>query len=182
MKKIVVIVGVVVAVFAMAFVGFRMYTKSFSPEGLAQYDKDGISIKVKYGRPFKKGRQIFGGLVPYGQAWRTGANEPTVFTTNTDLKIGNNELKAGSYSLFSIPNQESWQVIFNSTIPGWGVDMSGQAAREEATDALVIEVASINTKSMFEQFTIDFEQMHDEIDMVLMWDQTLVVVPIEAVK
>ena len=52
MKKIVVIVGVVVAVFAMAFVGFRMYTKSFSPEGLAQYDKDGISIKVKYGRPF----------------------------------------------------------------------------------------------------------------------------------
>ena len=98
------------------------------------------------------------------------------------MKIGNNELKAGSYSLFSIPNQESWQVIFNSTIPGWGVDMSGQAAREEATDALVIEVASINTKSMFEQFTIDFEQMHDEIDMVLMWDQTLVVVPIEAVK
>ncbi|MEQ8925213.1 MAG: DUF2911 domain-containing protein [Fulvivirga sp.] len=177
MKKLIVVAGILIAIVAAAFIGMRIYTKSFSPEGNAVYDQNSINIEVKYGRPYKKNRQIFGGLVPYGKVWRTGANEATTFTTNVDLMIGNEELPKGTYSLFTIPEKDSWNIIFNSTIPGWGVDFSGEAARDPSTDVVNVEVSAISTKSTFEQFTIDFEQMHNEIDMILMWDQTLVVVP-----
>lgn len=178
MKKIIVIAGIVVAVIAVSMVGLRMYTKSFSPQDKANYTKDDIDVSVVYGRPYKKERTIFGGLVPYDKVWRTGANEPTIFTTNVDLKIGDEVLPKGEYALFTVPGRESWQIIFNSTIPGWGVELlSLEAANDPATQELVVEVAPISTKNMFEQFTIAFEEMHDEIDMVLMWDQTLVVVP-----
>ncbi|QSE97959.1 DUF2911 domain-containing protein [Fulvivirga lutea] len=177
MKKLIVVAGVLIAVVAAAFIGMRIYTKSFSPEGNAVYSQDSINIEVSYGRPYKKNRQIFGGLVPYGEVWRTGANEPTTFTTNVDLMIGSEKLPKGTYSLFTIPEKDSWNIIFNSNIPGWGVNFSGEAAREPSTDVVNVEVSAISTKSTFEQFTIDFEQMHNEIDMILMWDQTLVVVP-----
>lgn len=179
MKKILVIAGILVAIVAAGFVGLRIYTKSFSPEGLATYSKQGVDISVVYGRPFKNNRVIFDGLVPYGKVWRTGANEATVFKSNTDLMIGSELLKKGEYSLFTIPDKNSWKIIFNRTIPNWGVDMSGNAARDEETDALVVEVASIKTNNMFEQFTIDFEEMKNEVDLVLMWDETLVVVPMK---
>ena len=178
MKKIIVIAGIAVAVIAVSMVGLRMYTKSFSPQDVANYSEGNVDVSVTYGRPYKKERVIFGGLVPYDKVWRTGANEPTVFKTNVDLKIGDDLLPKGEYAIFTVPGQESWQVIFNSTIPSWGVDLlSLEAANDATTQALVTEVAPINTKNMFEQFTIAFEEMHDEIDMVLMWDQTLVVVP-----
>lgn len=177
MKKVIVIAGIVVAVIAVSMVGLRMYTKSFSPQDKVDYTKDNIDVSVSYGRPFKKDRVIFGGLVPYDKVWRTGANEPTIFTTNVDLKIGDEVLSKGEYAIFTVPGRESWQIIFNNTIPSWGVDLSGEPANDPTTQELVVEVAPINTKNMFEQFTIAFEEMHDEIDMVLMWDQTLVVVP-----
>ena len=177
MKKIIVIAGIAVAVIAVSMVGLRMYTKSFSPQDVANYSEDNVDVSVKYGRPYKKERVIFGGLVPYDKVWRTGANEPTIFKTNIDLKIGDDILPKGEYALFTVPGQESWQIIFNSTIPSWGVDLSGEAANDVTTQTLVAEVAPITTKNMFEQFTIAFEEMHDEVDMVLMWDQTLVVVP-----
>ena len=182
MKKIVVIAGIVVALIAASLISLRIYTKSFSPEGHAEYKSEDLAIEVSYGRPYKKDRVIFGELVPYGEVWRTGANEPTVFTTNVDLRIGDDILKAGSYALFSIPEKDSWKIIFNNEIPGWGVGFDGKAARNEDADELVIEVSAINTKSMFEQFTIDFESMHNELDMILMWDKTLVVVPMEPTK
>lgn len=179
MKKVLVVGGVIIALIAAGFIGMRIYTKSFSPSGLSEYTYEGVDIKVTYGRPYKKDRVIFGGLVPYGQVWRTGANESTVFTTNTDLLIGEELLPKGTYSIFTIPNQESWEIIFNTTIPSWGVKIpSGKAARNSDTDALQVEVSVINTQNVFEQFTIDFETLHDEIDMVIMWDQTLVVIPI----
>lgn len=179
MKKLIIVLGGVVAVIAIGFISLRIYTKSFSPEGLASYEKKDLKIGVTYGRPYKKGRVIFGELVPYGQVWRTGANEATVFTTNKDLLIGSQLLKSGTYSLFTIPNPDNWQIIFNSTVPSWGVDFSAQAARDEETDALLVEVPSIKTNNMFEQFTIDFEEMKNELDMVMMWDETLVVVPMQ---
>jgi hypothetical protein len=182
MKKLIVIVGIIVALLVVVFVGLRMYTKSFSPRDNASYNKNDIELNVQYGRPYKKGRVIFDGLVPYGEVWRTGANEPTVFTTNVDLKIGEKILKKGSYAVFTVPNRESWEIIFNKSIPAWGVNFSGEAARKVSEDALTIDVAAITTKSRFEQFTIAFEEMHDEIDIVMMWDQTLVVVPVAPIN
>ncbi len=182
MRKLIVIVGVAVAIIGLILIGLRIYTKSFSPQDIVSFEKEEVNITIQYGRPYKKDRVIFGGLVPYGEVWRTGANEPTVMTTNTDLKIGNEILPKGSYAIFTIPNKDKWIIIFNKNIPSWGVDFSAKANNDPEGVVLQVEVASIDTKDMFEQFTITFEQMHDEIDLVLMWDQTLVVLPMIPAK
>jgi len=77
MKRIFTILGVIAAVLLIAFFGLRTWTKSSSPEAIAQVDQNGLKITVDYCQPYKKGRKIFGGIVPYGKVWRTGANEAT---------------------------------------------------------------------------------------------------------
>ena len=93
MKKILVTAGVLIVVVFAAAVVFRFTTKSYSPESNTTFDKDGLKISVFYNRPSKKGRVIFGGLVPYGKTWRTGANEPTTFETNKPLTIGDKKFQ-----------------------------------------------------------------------------------------
>ncbi|PZR37273.1 MAG: hypothetical protein DI538_12710, partial [Azospira oryzae] len=88
MKKAIVFIGIIVVLVAGAFIYFRFfYTKSFSPETTVEFKQDDVTISVFYNRPYKKGREIFGGLEPFGKVWRTGANEATVFETNKDLTI-----------------------------------------------------------------------------------------------
>ena len=77
-------------------------------------------VDVYYSSPAVKGRTIWGSLVPYGKVWRTGANEATIFQTSTDLTIGGKVLPAGKYSLFTIPGEKEWTVIFNSAWDQWG--------------------------------------------------------------
>ncbi len=168
----------IVVVFAAALV-LRVTTKSYSPESNTMFENAGLKISVFYNRPSKKGRVIFGGLVPYGKTWRTGANEPTTFETNKSLAIGDKTLPPGKYSLWTVPNEQSWSVVFNSTIPNWGIDVmnNGEAARDPQTDVLVVEAPVVNTEKEFEQFTISIEKTDDMMELVLAWDKTLVAVP-----
>lgn len=183
MRKLIVAGGIIVAVIIVGMVGLRFYTKSFSPQDKAVFEGEKTQLSVSYSRPYKKEREIFGDLVPYNQVWRTGANEATTFTTSRDLMIGNKLLKAGSYSLFTIPRSNNWTVIFNNEVGQWGiVPFSGEANRDPQQDALTIDVATIKTPDLFEQFTITFEQMGQEIEMILMWDHTLIVVPMYVVS
>ncbi|MTI22642.1 DUF2911 domain-containing protein [Fulvivirga sp. RKSG066] len=177
MKKFIVIVGIIIALLAGAFVALRIYTKQFSPQEEASFKNEDVDIEVNYSRPYKKDRKIFGELVPYGEVWRTGANEATSFTTNVPLNIKGEVLPAGSYSIFTIPGEDVWQIIFNSQTGQWGIALSGEANYNEEENVLTAEVASVDSPDTFEQFTISFEQMGEEIEMILMWDQTLVVVP-----
>ncbi|MEL7001610.1 MAG: DUF2911 domain-containing protein [Bacteroidota bacterium] len=180
MKKIIVISGIGIAFVAAGIIGFRFYTKSFSPQGVSEFEEADRKLRITYSRPFKRERKIFGELVPYNKVWRTGANEATSFETNIDLKIEGKLLPAGTYSIFTVPGEESWQVIFNKEVGQWGIDVfSGEANRDDSMDVLTIEVQPIQTQHVFEQFTIDFEHVAHEIEMVLIWDQTLVVVPIK---
>lgn len=78
------------------------------------------TIKIVYARPSKRGRKLFGGLVPFGKIWRTGANEATTLETNRALKIKGKTLKPGKYALFTIPGKKSWVVIFNTNANQWG--------------------------------------------------------------
>lgn len=81
----------------------------------------GIStVKIEYHRPAVKGRKIWGGLVPFGEVWRTGANEATAITFSDAVKIGDQSLPAGSYAFFAIPGAETWTLIFNKTVKQWG--------------------------------------------------------------
>jgi len=152
-------------------------TKSFSPEDNVVFTQDGLTIKVFYNRPFKKGREIFGGLVPYGSVWRTGANEATTFETSRDLTIEGKKLRKGKYSLWTIPGEDVWKIIFNSESAQWGVDSSGEANRNPDKDVLLVDVHAFKPEKEFEQFTIAFEKVGEEAEMVLMWDKTVVPVP-----
>lgn len=172
-------IGVVVLVTLLTIISHvqRSQEKTKSPEDEVVFATGELRIRVFYNRPFKKGREIFGGLVPYDTVWRTGANEATTFETNRALTIGGQRLPAGKYSLWTIPGQHTWTVIFNSEYGQWGINSKGNANRDPARDVLSAEVPVVLQKEEFEQFTIAFEEIGTDAEMVFMWDRTLVSVP-----
>jgi hypothetical protein len=182
MKRMLIITGAVALLLTAVFFFLRFRTKSFSPESTVQIEHAGATVSVFYCRPYKKGRVIFDGLVPYGKVWRTGANEATVFATTKPLKIGGQTLPAGKYSLWTIPNPEQWTVIFNQKHGQWGVKFTGEINRKEANDVLTAEARAMVAPTETEQFTISLETMDDELDLVLMWDRTVVVLPMQVIE
>jgi len=178
MKKFLLVLGVILVIILGVLTYFKIYyTKSFSPEDKVKFEEGDARIMVVYNRPSKKGRVIFGELVPYDKVWRTGANEATTFETNKDLLFGDQTLKAGKYSLWTIPREQTWTILFNTESGQWGVGFNGEANRNPAKDVLSVEVPSVSTKKEFEQFTIDIERMGEEHELAFIWDKTLVAVP-----
>lgn len=173
------LIGIAVIAALVAFIGFMQLknTKSFSPEEEVVFNQGDLAIKVFYNRPSKKGREIYGGLAPYDQVWRTGANEATTFETNKDLLIKGQALKAGKYSLWTIPRENTWTIIFNSEHGQWGLNSKGEPNHNSTLDVLKIDVHAVQQEQEFEQFTIAFEKTGEDAEMVLIWDKTLVSVP-----
>ena len=91
-----------------------------SPHEKATVTLGGATITVDYGRPYMKGRRIFGGLEPYGKVWRTGADEATTFTTDKDLMLGALHVPAGTYALFTIPGEKEWTISLNKVAKTFG--------------------------------------------------------------
>jgi hypothetical protein len=177
MKKLLIIVGVLIVLAFGAFYYLKSQTKSKSPEDESKFTSADLDISVLYNRPFKKGRVIFGDLVPYGKPWRTGANEATIFKTNKDLIFGDKILKAGSYSIFTIPEEQSWTILFNSETGQWGIKYTGEVDRDPARDVLSVQALSVQQEKEFEQFTISIERWGEEMQLIFMWDKTLVSLP-----
>jgi len=123
----------------------------------------GTKISWQYGQPSKKGREIFGKLVPYGKIWRTGANEASVISFSKDVMIEGKKLAAGKYALFSIPGEDKWTIIFNTIWNQWGA-----YNYENDKDALRVKV-SPNTAEESEKFTMT---LSEEGVMTLHWDKT----------
>ena len=128
-------------------------------------------VKVTYGRPYKKGREIFGGLEKYGKVWRTGADEATEITFAKDVTFGGQAVKAGSYTLFTIPDQNEWTIILNSQLGQWGAYTYD---KNKDKDVLQVKVPAKKLDKVVEQLTIRFEGNN----MIIEWDQTQVAVPI----
>jgi hypothetical protein len=181
MKKFVtfsLIAVAVIIVLAWTLLFFmRKQTKSHSPEEIAAYSDGDLKVEVIYNRPFKKNREIFGGLVPFDTTWRTGANEATTFETNKDLKFEGKTLPKGKYTLWTIPGRESWTIIFNSEFGQWGVNFEGQANLDPEKDVLKFDVPVVTAQQSIEQFTISFEKTGETAEMVLLWDTTVVAAP-----
>ncbi len=177
MKTFLISIGIIVLLIIGAWVGFLQNTKSHSPEADVIYKANDMAIHIYYNRPFKKGREIFGGLVPYGKVWRTGANEATVFETKRDLSFNGKILKAGKYSLWSIPNEQTWTLIFNSEHGQWGIDFNGESNRDPKNDVFSIEAPVLIQDKEFEQFMISVENNGEELELILIWDKTLVSIP-----
>jgi len=178
MRKYIIIGVSIFAVLLGGLIPYRIYTKSFSPQSVTEYKEGDLEISVVYSRPYKKNRKIFGGLEPYGKVWRTGANEPTTFETNKDILIKGSLLKAGKYSLWTIPNENEWTIMLNSKIPFWGVDFNRAASHDAKYDVVTVQVPSLQHEKEMEQFTISIHKTGGELELILLWDKTLVAVPI----
>lgn len=122
-------------------------------------------VVINYGSPSVKGRTIWGDLVPYDKVWRTGADEATIFTTKRDISVAGQSLKAGSYSLFSIPSESDWTIIFNDEAEQWGA-----YDYDESKDVLRAKVVPQASEEMAEQ--LDFKVIDDQI--VLVWEKLMV--------
>ena len=130
-------------------------------------------VSIIYSRPSKKGRTIIGDLVPYGKVWRTGANATTKFTFSDDVKIGGKDLPAGTYSLFTIPGENEWTIIFNKDIEG------GAGSYKESEDALRVKAKSIKIAETVETFQINIEDNKPNSAIIeLMCESTLVQIPL----
>jgi hypothetical protein len=173
MKKILIIITSIIVIVLAGGYGFSLYTKSHSPEVDADFDKNGLKVHVDYCQPSKKGREIFGGLEPYGEVWRTGANEATEIEFSKDVTIAGSALKAGRYALFSIPNQDKWTIIFNNELGMWGA-----FNYKKENDVLRVDVPVVPRTDVLEKFTISFQESESGADMSLEWDKTKVIVPI----
>lgn len=131
-----------------------------------------INTSVTYGRPYKNDRNIFGELEKYGRVWRVGADEATTITFKKDVKLGDKEVKAGTYTLFAIPNENEWTIIINSKLGQWG---AYSYEKNKASDVAQFNVPVKKLESVVEQLTIRFE---GETAMLIEWDKTQVLVPL----
>tara|TARA_R110002050_G_scaffold52190_2_gene119383 strand:- start:3740 stop:4288 length:549 start_codon:yes stop_codon:yes gene_type:complete len=162
-----------------AFQYLTYNTKKMSPEATVSFVQGDYDVSIFYNRPSVRGRAIFGNLVPYGEVWRTGANEATTFTTKTDLEIQGQTLPAGKYSLWTIPGAEEWEIIFNSKEYPWGVNFNSEASWEAEFDVLSAQVYSEKVPSIIEQFTISLVKTMEGFEMQLAWENQLVRLPIK---
>src|SRR5213594_3078915 len=140
----------------MAALGSAQMDKASKPSPAAKAScalADGKTITVDYSSPRAKGRKIFGGLVPYGEVWRAGANEATTFVTTADLMVGGSHVPAGSYTIFTIPNQDKWTLIISKKTGEWGIPYPGADS-----DLVRADMNASATSTPVENFTIAFDK------------------------
>ncbi len=133
------------------------------------------NIKVTYGQPSKRGRVIFGGLVPYDSVWRTGANEATEITFKEDVIFGGKKVKAGTYTLFTIPSEKYWEIILNKQLGQWGAYEYEKYRRK---NVLRVKVPVYKLEEELEEFTITVKK--DAVSFE--WDRTGVAVSYKMAK
>jgi hypothetical protein len=170
MKKMYVVGGVLALVLAVAFVVAAQQDKAKRPSPPAQATWDlggGKSVTVDYASPRAKGRKIYGELVPFGQVWRTGANEATTIVTPVDLTIGGTTVPAGSYTIFTVPNKDKWTLVISKKTGEWGTDYPGQA-----NDLARVDMKVSALPSPVENFTIAFEKAGNGANLNVDWETT----------
>jgi hypothetical protein len=178
MKKAAAIVTLMLFAWTLLAVAQHDASKRPSPAAQAQCRfTDGKTIKTDYSSPRVKGRKIFGGLVPYGEVWRTGANEATTFVTDTGVNVGGKDVPAGSYTLFTVPNADKWTLVISKKTGEWGIPYPG-----EGDDFVRVDMKVSQLSSPVENFTIAFDQTGASCSMHLDWDTTRAAVDISEKK
>jgi hypothetical protein len=139
-----------------------------SPAASASCDLGGgRTVKTAYSSPRVKGRKIYGGLVPYGEVWRTGANEATTFVTSSDITVGGTKVPAGSYTIFSVPNADGWKLVVSKGTGEWGTQYPGADK-----DLARIDMKVSKLPSPVENFTISYEKSGSGCTMNIDWETT----------
>lgn len=146
-----------------------------SPFAVVEQEVGLSKISVKYSRPATNGREIFGGLVPYGRIWRVGANESTKITVDTDMTVMGNTLPKGTYALYAFPEASEWQIVFHKNISHWG---DGRKDYDLKEDLFRVNVKPQKNLHHQENFLIAFDSItHNSTNMTLTWANTQIVIP-----
>jgi|SRR5450631_2137665 len=148
--------------------------KRQSPHDTVTAKINGANLRVTFGSPAVKGRTVWGDLVPYDKAWRGGADEATLFTTDKDITINGKKLPAGTYSVFVSPSKDKWTYIFNSQTGQWGIKMGGAANFDETKNVLTV-TANVQTVAMEEHLKYVFKGKMFGLN----WDKLQAMVTIE---
>lgn len=147
-----------------------------SPPAQASVTLGGKSVTIDYNSPSIRGRKIFGGLVPYDQPWRTGANPATTLKTAVDLKIGDLTVPAGTYTVYSLPSETTWKLIINKQTGQWGTEY-----HQEQDLGRTDMVKGPAPSAPVEHFAIKFEKTAGKTTQLhLIWENTDVYVPVTA--
>lgn len=154
------------------------YQPRVSPTRTVGFQVGEVDGKVCYGSPSARGREIFGSLVPWGELWRTGANEPTRLFVNGQMRLAGIDLPSGRYSLYTIPGGDSWQVFVSGSTFHWGNQITGDVRAQEVGNA---DLPSTVTDDFVEQMTFGWEPTDDTSGLLtLEWERTRLEIPIAA--
>ena len=195
-----------IGILAVAWLGYRAYriatTRSHSPTETITFNNNGLDISVTYGRPYKKGRVIFGeakdrawlpkgkfwtdgfrlltglprttgALVPDGIYWRLGANDATEISFSRNVSFAGKPVNAGRYRMYAVPNQDAWRVTLNSEVGQFGYHEP-----DHSFDVVTVEVPVETTSPETEQFTINFDSDSSVVNMNFIWDKTRIRIPL----
>jgi len=175
---------IILSILALALLLYSVFVENIfsprlSPKDSAKISLNDLNLKVEYNRPSKRDRVVFGALVPYNKVWRTGANEATTFETNKDLKIDGMLLKKGKYTIWTVPMENTWKVMFNSKQYEWGVDEKMEPMWDPNYDVIETDAQIKIIDTTIERFTIAFDNTTGNLKLTMAWDSTIIEVPIE---
>ena len=167
-----------------AIVAFLLVNISYAQLNLPSASSDATfkqqvgfaEVEIKYSRPSSRGRAIFGGLVPYGELWRTGAHDATTIHFSDSVKLNDNKIPAGNYSLFTIPGKNEWTIVINKDS-----EMHGSSEYAQEQDLLRFVVKSEKSPRFYETFTIELNDVtKDATSLFLIWENTQVKIAIQS--
>ena len=164
----------VIAVCSLITAGAQLRTPAPSPTQTIKQDFGLGDIELSYSRPGKKGRKIFGDLVPYGKVWRTGANSATTLNFSDEVTIGGKKIVGGKYGLLTIPDRDKWTLIITKQL-----DVTSPSAYQQESDVVRVSVKPMKLDDPVETFTMQFANVKPgSCDLNIMWDNTAVSLPI----
>jgi hypothetical protein len=171
MRKPIIIGGALLATLALGGVALlARQDKSSRPSPPAKAEcklSDGKTVTIDYSSPRAKGRKIFGGLVPYGQVWRAGANEATTLATSSDITVGGKAVPAGKYTIFTVPAEDKWTLVISKKTGEWGTAYPGPD-----NDLARIDMKVSKTASPVENFTIALDPAGNGCTLKMEWENT----------
>jgi hypothetical protein len=164
----------IITAFIVLSADAQLRTPAPSPTQTLKQDFGISTIELSYSRPGVKGRKIFGDLVPYGNVWRTGANNATTITFGDEVTIGGTKIKAGKYGLLTIPDKDNWTIIISKS-----TNTTSPAEYKKEDDIVRVNVKPMALKDKTETFTMQFVNVKPaSCELQMMWDNTAVALPI----
>ena len=167
--------GGLVLTFAALLMSSVTWAQPASPAATASGKVGNATITITYSSPSVKGRKIWGGLVPYDQVWRAGANKATIFETDKEIKVEGKTLPAGKYSLYAIPGEKKWTIILNSETGQWGIKRDGSTTEDPSKDVIKVEVKPEKAAAMTESLTYEVNNK----GVALVWENVKVPISIK---